>query len=179
MELELAERNERINKVVEELLKGSNPTQIAAVTGYKRAEVIEYIDEWKGIVRNDTAARERAKEAIAGADRHYAMLINEAWKTAEAADALAQLNVKATALKLIADIEAKRIGMLQQVGLLDNAEMATQLAETERKQDILVGILKEVTATCPKCKLEVAKRLSQITGIVEPVVIPSEVVNDI
>lgn len=91
MELELAERNERINKVVEELLKGSNPTQIAVVTGYKRAEVIEYIDEWKGIVRNDTAARERAKEAIAGADKHYAMLINEAWKTAEAADALAQL----------------------------------------------------------------------------------------
>ena len=174
MELELAERNERINKVVEELLKGSNPTQIAAVTGYKRAEVIEYIDEWKGIVRNDTAARERAKEAIAGADRHYAMLINEAWKTAEAADALAQLNVKATSLKLIADIEAKRIGMLQQVGLLDNAEMATQLAETERKQDILVGILKEVTATCPKCKLEVAKRLSQITGIVEPVIIKEE-----
>lgn len=174
MELELAERNERINKVVEELLKGSNPTQIATVTGYKRAEVIEYIDEWKGIVRNDTAARERAKEAIAGADKHYAMLINEAWKTAEAADALAQLNVKATSLKLIADIEAKRIGMLQQVGLLDNAEMATQLAETERKQDILVTILKEVTATCPKCKLEVAKRLSQITGIVEPVIIKEE-----
>ena len=174
MELELAERNERINKVVEELLKGSNPTQIATVTGYKRAEVIEYIDEWKGIVRNDTAARERAKEAIAGADKHYAMLINEAWKTAEAADALAQLNVKATSLKLIADIEAKRITMLQQVGLLDNAEMATQLAETERKQDILITILKEVTATCPKCKLEVAKRLSQITGIVEPVIIKEE-----
>jgi len=48
------------------------------------------------------------------------------------------------------------------------------LAETERKQDILVKILKEVTATCPKCKLDVAKRLSQITGVVEPVVIEVE-----
>jgi hypothetical protein len=65
--------------------------------------------------------------------------------------------------------------MLQEVGLLDNAELATQLAETERKQDILVKILKEVTASCPKCKLEVAKRLSQITGIVEPVEIIEEV----
>ena len=175
MELELAERNERINKVVEELLKGSNPTQIATVTGYKRAEVIEYIDEWKGIVRNDTAARERAKEAIAGADRHYAMLINEAWKTAEAAETQGQFNVKANALKLISDIETKRIGMLQQVGLLDNAELATQVAEAERKQDVLVKILKEVTSTCPKCKMEVAKRLSQITGIVEPVEIIEEV----
>lgn len=174
MEIELVERNERINKVVEELLKGSNPTQIATITGYKRAEVLEYIDEWKSIVRNDTAARDRAKEAVAAADQHYAMLINESWKTVEAADALGQLNVKATALKLISDIETKRIGMLQQVGLLDNAEMATQLADTERKQDILVGILKEVTAICPKCKLEVAKRLSQITGVVESVVIQEE-----
>ena len=65
--------------------------------------------------------------------------------------------------------------MLQEVGLLDNAELATQIADTERKQDILVKILKEVTATCPKCKMEVAKRLSQITGIVEPVIIDAEV----
>jgi hypothetical protein len=175
MEIELADHYDRMNKVVEELLKGNNPTQIASVTGFKRSEVIEYIDEWKQVVRSDSGARERAKEAISGADQHYAMLIKEAWKTVEDADTQGQLNVKATALKLIADIEGKRIGMLQEVGLLDNAELATQLAETERKQDILVKILKEVTATCPKCKMEVAKRLSQITGIVEPVEIIEEV----
>ena len=64
--------------------------------------------------------------------------------------------------------------MLQQVGLLDNAELAGQIADTERKQEILVGILKEVTATCPKCKMDVARRLSQITGVVEPVQIVEE-----
>ncbi len=175
MDIELADHFDRMNKVVEELLKGNNPTQIAAVTGFKRAEVLEYIDEWKQVVRSDSGARDRAKEAISGADQHYAMLIKEAWRTVEDADQAGQLNVKATALKLIADIEGKRIGMLQEVGLLDTAELATQLAETERKQDILVKILKEVTATCPKCKLEVAKRLSQITGIVEPVEIIEEV----
>ena len=175
MEIELVEHNDRINKVVEELLKGNSPTQIAAITGFKRAEVIEYIDEWKQVVRNDNTTRERAKEAVAAADQHYAMLINEAWKTAEAAEGQGQFNVKANALKLISDIETKRIGMLQQVGLLDNAELATQVADAERKQDILVKILKEVTSTCPKCKMEVAKRLSQITGIVEPVEIIEEV----
>jgi hypothetical protein len=174
MEIELADHFDRMNKVVEELLKGNNPTQIASVTGFKRSEVLEYIDEWKQVVKSDSGARDRAKEAISGADQHYAMLIKEALKTVEDADQAVQLNVKATALKLIADIEGKRIGMLQEVGLLDNAELATQLAETERKQDVLVKILKEVTATCPKCKMEVAKRLSQITGIVEPVVIDEE-----
>ena len=174
MEIELADHFDRMNKVVEELLKGNSPTQIASITGFKRAEVIEYIDEWKQVVRNDNTARDRAKEAVAGADQHYALLINEAWKTAEAAEGQGQFNVKATALKLIADVEAKRIGMLQQVGLLDNAEVASQVAEAERKQDILVKILKEVTSSCPKCKLEVAKRLSQITGVVEPIVIDAE-----
>jgi hypothetical protein len=171
MEIELADHYDRMNKVVEELLKGNNPTAIATLTGFKRAEVIELIDEWKSVVHNDTSSRERAKEAISGADQHYAMLIKEAWKTVEDADQSGQLNVKANALKLISDIETKRIGMLQQVGLLDNAELAGQIADTERKQDILVRILKEVTSTCPKCKMEVAKRLSQITGIVESVVI--------
>lgn len=171
MEIELADHYDRMNKVVEELLKGNNPTTIATLTGFKRAEVIELIDEWKSVVHNDTSSRERAKEAISGADQHYAMLIKEAWKTVEDADQSGQLNVKANALKLISDIETKRIGMLQQVGLLDNAELAGQIADTERKQDILVRILKEVTSICPKCKMDVAKRLSQITGVVESVVI--------
>jgi hypothetical protein len=171
MEIELADHYDRMNKVVEELLKGNTATQIATITGLKRAEVIDLIGEWKSVVHNDTSSRERAKEAISGADQHYAMLIKEAWKTVEDADQSGQLNVKANALKLISDIETKRIGMLQQVGLLDNAELATQIADTERKQDILVKILKEVTSICPKCKMEVAKRLSQITGIVESVVI--------
>ena len=174
-EIELADHFDRMNMVVSELLKGNNPSQIATLTGLKRAEVIELVDEWKNVVHNDVAARERAKEAISGADQHYAMLIKEAWKTVEDADQAGQLNVKATALKLIADIEGKRIGMLQEVGLFDNAELATQLADTERKQDILIKILKEVTATCPKCKMDVAKRLSQITGVVEPIEIIEEV----
>jgi hypothetical protein len=175
MEIELADHFDRMNKVVEELLRGNNPTQIATLTGIKRADVIGLIDEWKNVVHNDTSARERAKEAISGADQHYAMLIKEAWKTVEDADQAGQLSVKSGALKLIADIEGKRIGMLQEVGLLDNAELAGQIAESERKQEVIVRILKEVTASCPKCKMEVAKRLSQITGIVEPIEIIEEV----
>jgi hypothetical protein len=170
-EIELAQHFDRMNKVVEELLKGNSATQIASITGFSRKEVVEFIDEWKSVVHNDSSLRDRAKEAISGADQHYAMLIKEAWKTVEDADQSGQLNVKAGALKLIADIEGKRIGMLQDVGVLENNELASQIAETERKQDVLVKILKEVTSSCPKCKMEVAKRLSQITGIVEAVII--------
>jgi uncharacterized protein (DUF885 family) len=168
MEIELSDHFDRMNKVVEELLKGSNPTQISSLTGFKRAEVVEYIDEWKAVVRNDSTSRERAKEAVSGADQHYAMLIKEAWKTVDDADQQGQLNVKATALKLIADIETKRIAMLQQIGLLDNQEIADQIAETERKQDVLVSILRDVAKDYPDIRREIMKRLSQITGVVEP-----------
>jgi len=174
MEIELADHYDRMNKVVSELLKGNNPSQIATATGFKRAEVLEYIDQWKEVVRNDSGARDRAKEAISGADQHYAMLIKEAWKTVEDADQAGQLNVKATALKLIADIESKRIGMLQEVGLLDNLELANQVAETERKQEILIGILKDVSAEYPQVRKEIMRRLAQITGVVEPIEIIEE-----
>jgi len=169
MEIELADHFDRMNQVVAELLKGNSPTQIATITGFKRADVLGYIEEWKQVVRSDSGARERAKEAISGADQHYAMLIKEAWKTVDDADQAGQLNVKATALKLIADIESKRIGMLQEVGLLDNVELANQVAETERKQEILIGILKDVSAEHPQIRREIMRRLAQITGVVEPV----------
>jgi hypothetical protein len=168
-EIELAQHFDRMNKVVEELLKGNTPTQIATITGFQRKEVLEFIDEWKSVVHSDSGIRDRAREAISGADQHYAMLIKEAWKTVEDADTQGALAVKSGALKLIADIETKRIAMLQSVGVLENNEIASQIVETERKQEVLVRILKEVTATCPKCKMEVAKRLSQITGIIESV----------
>ena len=170
-EIEPAVHFDRMNKVVSELLKGNSATQIASITGFSRKEVLEFVDEWKNVVHNDSNIRDRAREAISGADQHYDMLIKEAWKTVEDADQAGQLSVKAGALKLIADIETKRIAMLQSIGVLENTQIASQIAETERTQEILVGILKEVTSGCSKCKMDVAKRLSQITGIVEAVVI--------
>ena len=137
-EIEPAVHFDRMNKVVEELLKGNSATQIATITGLTRKEVVELIDEWKTVVHNDSNIRDRAGEAISGADQHYAMLINEAWKTVQQADIQDALNVKATTLKLIADIEAKRIGMLQSVGVLENNEIAAQIAETEKDYQLEV-----------------------------------------
>lgn len=168
-EIELAESFDNMNRVVEELLKGNNPTQIAKNLGMKRAEVLESLDTWRGLMKGDSHIRERAKEALVGADHHYAMLIQRAWETVEQADANSQLQIKAGALKLIADIEGKRIDMLQKAGLLEDNEMANQILENEKKQEVLVGILREVTANCDHCKFEVARRLSQVTGQMEAV----------
>jgi len=168
-ELEVSDKFDQMNRVVEEMLKGNSPTAIARSLSIKRTEVLEHLDTWKNLVKGDSSIRERAKEALAATDQHYAMIINRAWETVEQADANDQLNIKAQTLKLIADVEGKRIDMLQKAGLLENNELGDQLIETERKQGVLVEILKSVTANCDHCKFEVARRLSEVTGKVEAV----------
>lgn len=163
-ELEMIDHFDQMNHVVEELLKGNNPTQIARDLSMKRSDVLVLIDEWKDIIHRDNRIRDRAKEALSGADQHYAMIIKRAWETVDQADSNQQYNTKTAALKLVADIEQKRMDMLHKAGVLEDDEMASQLLETERKQEILMGILKDVTANCNHCKVEVARRLSEATG---------------
>ena len=170
-ELEVAGQFDQMNRVVEELLKGNSPAAIAKSLELTRVQVDNYIDAWKGFVHDNKAIRDRAKEALAGADEHYSMLIKEAWRTIEQADLQDALNVKSQTLKLIADIEAKRIDMLNKAGVLEDHSMADEILESERKQELLVGILRDVTSSCEKCKWEVSRRLSEVTGKVEAVII--------
>lgn len=167
-EVELVEHSEKIAKVVEEFLKGNvSPTSIAKTLSMPRLEVIEALNEWRAIVANNSTVHERAREALAAADQHYAMLIKEAWRTIDDADQAGDLRTKATAIKLVSDIEGKRIEMLQKAGLLENNEMASMIAETEQKQEVLAGILRDVVADCDKCRLEVKKRLADYSGKAE------------
>jgi len=174
-ELELLDRVEKMNSVVERYLKGDNPTSIARVTGMKRADVLNYIDEYKEIARNDDEVKGRAREALHSADEHINMIIARSWETVEQADSANDIKTKASVLKNLADIEGKRVEMLQKAGLYDDAALGDELAEMEEKQQLLINILKEVTSTCEHCKYEVAKRLSRITGKAEPVIITGEV----
>ena len=147
-----------------------SPTQIAKITGIKRGEVVTLIDEWKSLAQTDNGIRERAKEALTSADKHYSMIINQAWETVGQADANNQYNIKAQALKLVADVESKRIDMLQKAGFLEDNELAQRMLDNEKKQEILVNILKEVASKCDKCRIEVARRLSSVTNRVEEII---------
>ena len=167
-EIELADRWERINNVVEHFLKGTtNASDIAKVTGYKRGEVIEYLNEWRGVVQSDRQVQMRAREALGAADHHYSMLIKEAWDVVEEATNTSNLAQKTAGIKLIADIQQKQIDMLQKAGVLENNEMAEKIIATEEKQQILAGIIKEVVSQCEVCKPQVMARLSDVTDKAE------------
>ena len=151
-----------VNKVASEYLKGSDASEISKILDIPRVKVTELLTDWRVMAANNQAIHARAKEALAGADQHFSSLIKKAYEVIDSADTTANLTAKTTSIKLIADIESKRLEMLQKAGLLDNQELADELLETERKQEILISILTEVTTSCESCRPKVLTKLSQV-----------------
>jgi len=151
-----------VNKVASEYLKGLDASEISKALNIPRVKVTELLTDWRVMAANNQAIHARAKEALAGADQHFSSLIKKAYEVIDSADTTANLTAKTTSIKLIADIESKRLEMLQKAGLLDNQELADELLETERKQEILISILKEVTSSCESCRPKVLSKLSQV-----------------
>lgn len=161
---ELIEHMEEVNRVASEYIKGFNESEISRELDIPRARVSTLLREWKSMASNSEAVRSRAREALSGADQHYSKLIKQAYEVIDEATTNSNLSAKTAAIKLILDIESKRIDMLQKAGLLENKELADQLLETERKQELIMGILKDVAAKYPNIKTEIMNRLSEVSG---------------
>lgn len=169
--MDILEHIEQVNAVATEYIKGMNETEISKELDIPKARVSALLREWKQMASNSEAVRSRAREALAAADQHYGKLIKQAYEVIDDANINGQQSQKLTAIKLVLDIETRRIDMLQKAGLLENKELAEQLLETERKQELLTTILKEVSAECKVCKPKVLKRLSEASGPTEEAVV--------
>lgn len=163
VEENLVQHLDEVNRVVEKYLQGAEPTQISKELDLPRQKVVAHIKEWQHMASDNAAIRARAKEALVGADTHYNKLIQKAYEVIDEATTTANLSAKTSAIKLVLDIEAKRIDMLQKAGLLENKELAEEMIEIERKQDILVGILRDVASEYPQVRDEIMRRLSAVS----------------
>jgi len=170
-ELTLYEHLDLLDDVVQRYLKGEHPNAIAKSLGVKRVTVMELIGEWQKFAANNRHISDRAREALVGADKHYSMIIERGWETIEQADTNSDLRTKNAALGLVANVEQKRMEMLQKAGVLDNTELAAQLAEAEERQQELIAILKDL---CPDCKANVAMRLGRVSGEAVTVLVKDE-----
>ncbi len=156
------EHLDEMNKVVEKYLQGEDPTQISKVLALPRQKGVAHLNQWKAMAADNAAIRARAKEALVAADTHYNHLIGKAYEVMDEASTTANLSAKNAAIKLVLDIESKRIDMLQKAGLLENKELAEEMIEIERKQDILKGILQDIAAEHPEIRNKIMQRLSEI-----------------
>jgi len=162
-EEDLVKHLDQVNDVVSEYLKGNDPTVISKELDIPRTRVVSLINEWKTMASDNAAIRARAKEALVGADTHYSKLITKTYEVIDEASLLNNLSAKTQGIKLVMDIESKRIDMLQKAGLLENKELAEEMLEIERKQEILVGILRDVAAEHPEVRDEIMRRLSAVS----------------
>ena len=169
------EHLDEINKVVEKYLQGSEPTQISKELSLPRTKVVAHINQWKLMAADNAAIRARAKEALVVADTHYNKLISKAYEVIDEATTTANLSAKTSAIKLVLDIESRRIDMLQKAGLLENKELAEEMLEIERKQEVLVNILKDIASEHPEIRDEIMKRLSSVSKEKEVITIVHDV----
>lgn len=173
MEDKLVEHLDTVNRVVEKYLSGSEPTQISKELDMPRQKVVSYINEWRAMASDNAAIRARAKEALVGADTHYSKLIAKAYEVIDEATTTANLTAKTSGIKLVMDLERTRIDMLQKAGLLENKELAEEMLQIEERQEILIGILKDIAAEHPEVRDKIMRRLSLATKKDETITIVS------
>ena len=174
-ETELIEHLDEVNKVVTEYLKGQDPTKISKELDIPRTRVVSLINEWKVMASANDAIRARAKEALAGADTHYTKLITKAYEVIDESSMTNNLSAKTQAIKLVMDIEKSRIEMLQKAGLLENKELAEEMIQIEKKQEVLVEILRDIASSHPEVRDLIMQRLSQIAKEGEVITIVHDV----
>jgi hypothetical protein len=170
-EADLVAHLDEVNRVVEKYLQGNEPTQISKELAIPRQKVVALIDEWRGLAADNAIIRARAKEALAGADAHYNKLIQKAYEVMDDATTTANLTAKNASIKLVMDIEKTRIEMLQKAGLLENKELAEEMIEIERNQDILKNILRDIATEHPEVRDKIMRRLSEVSKEKEVVTI--------
>jgi hypothetical protein len=174
-EEQLVQHLNQVNSVVGEYLKGSDPTKISKELAIPRQQVVKHINEWKQLASASDAIRARAKEALAAADEHYSRLIAKSYEVIDDADTNGDLRSKSGAIKLVMDIESKRIEMLQKAGLLENKELAEEMIEIERKQEVIKQLLMEIGSEHPEVRDKIMNRLSEIARAGETIVVSQSV----
>jgi len=174
-EIDIVQHLDEVNKVVAEYLKGSDPTKISKDLNMPRTRVVSHLNEWKVMVSANDAIRSRAKEALAAADTHYGKLISKAYEVIDESTMNNNLSAKTAGIKLVLDIESRRIDMLQKAGLLENKELAEEMLQIEKRQEVLIGILRDIASEYPQVRDEIMKRLSDIAKSDEVITIVHDV----
>jgi hypothetical protein len=172
---------QNMEEIVKRHLKGHSPLKIARDLAIKVVEVNKNVEMWREIVQKDMESRDAARDHLNEMVERFTGLIavlsenleslqnydysGDGKQSAAKFESISgQIN---TTVRNIADLDAKRVDLLQKAGLLDNAELGNELAEREAREEALIHILRN--DLCPDCKMVVARKLQKITQQVEVV----------
>jgi len=170
--MELAEQVGRL------YLQGRNETQIANQLGIQRKYVVAALRDFRGLLKRESETavdvRERLLDIIYESDESFRMIIDEAWTTVRDTDAEGDNKTKVQALKLVESSTKSRAEMLQKSGVSQDNDIIDEMNEKDRRQEVLVGILREVKQRFPEAAEFIAKELSRLSSTVETVAVERE-----
>jgi hypothetical protein len=183
------EAYKHMEEIAKRHLKAHSPLKIARDLGIKVVEVNQNIALWREIVQKDMESRDSARDHLNEMVQRFTALIEtlnenlddlksydysgDGKQSAAKFESISgQIN---TTVRNIADLDSKRVDLLQKAGLLDNTALGDELAERERREEILIDILRN--DLCPECRVAVARKLQAVTNEVEAVVIYDDAEN--
>ncbi len=166
-----------MEEVVELMRKhGGSETKVARELKIPRKDVISLHQQYRDLLINDSEARDMARDHLNLMVKHYDGLIAKFYDLIEDLESISFGHMVAGqisgALKAIADLEKSRLDALQKAGLLEGADLGDELAERERREQVLIEILRN--DLCNVCRGVVAQKLTGLTNTVEAVVVYDE-----
>lgn len=170
-EADILRRYDEQQEVVLLYVKGHTVPEIVRLIGMKRTSVEEHLKDFRDYAAQDKVIRTRAKDIVLSVDTHYSDIIKALYRNIEAAEFKDDPKAAMAGLKMVADAEAKRVDLLAKAGMLADNTIGDQIADMERKQTVLVDILREISRKYPNIGKEIQGRLSEVTGKLEGVVV--------
>ena len=158
-----------MERVASHMLKGHSEFKTARDLGLKVVEVKSLWSAYKERLENDSFSRDAARDHLNLMIVQYDELLvglHSNLKDLDSLDYDEKISAQRVATaRTIADLQAKRVDLLQKAGLLDHSELGDELAEQERQRDVLVDILQN--DLCDECRAVVAVKLQKVTKNVE------------
>ena len=188
-DLERYEPEDRLalaNDIIVDYAKSNKIADIARRYNLKQADVRTVIKEYRESLKGNREVSERGMELAHSLDLHFGELVRETQGTLkEIDDALDEASVKEkasllgqrlSAIKLISDIESRRVDVMQKAGLLQDDAIVTQMEEQEEQMQQVLQIVKRVTERYPELAKEIALEIATLTGEAQSEFVEGEVV---
>ena len=160
-EEQIQDRNLEIVKLT---AQGKTRQYIQSQTGVIPRMQREIVEQYKAFVRRDLWTVDRSKEIIGFMDEHYTSIIQGLYESISEAEMNDDYKSKAAFLKIIAEVEGKRVDALQKAGVFASQNVGDDMAKQQEEQDAIIEILKEVSTKWPDAGRYIAEKIGELKG---------------
>lgn len=146
--------------------KGFSPREIAAELDMTPGQVNKHIQKYGELLawsmNNNADIAQRVGLIVEETNDHFKELLKEAWNNKKNAEWAEKYGTVNQALKLVLEIQEKRLAMFKDLAKNEDQELLQQMEEQQERQDVLIAVLKSLKDRFPQAAAFVQDQLRQI-----------------